>query len=196
MPFFQVSVCTVIHSLSFLHKCQYACVQLQCACTFFAFVSVLHTTRFVYFTDECVCVCVCISPTACTQALSSLTIVTRCHCLGTEANNGHQEPKGSQPGEGVPKRFRFHPRCHFNKFVSWCFTSFSHVYLQMRDTKVKKKKKCTGASADGKWELRLKRCTSSCFSSAGWRNRAGCGYVICCFDTVSQGRDECILEWR
>lgn len=73
---------------------------------------------------------------------------------------------------------------------------FPHVCWQMRDTEVKKTKKCTGESADGKWELRLERCTSSCFSSAGLRNRAGCSCVICCFDTVSQGRDECILEWR
>lgn len=58
-------------------------------------------------------------------SLSSLAFVTRCQCMGTEENNGHQEPKGNHPGRGntglSTNRFMFHPHRHFiGMLVRYC----------------------------------------------------------------------------
>lgn len=44
--------------------------------------------------------------------------------------------------------------------------------------------------------IETERCSCSCISIADLRKRLGWGCIMCCFDTVSQGKAENILKWR
>lgn len=44
--------------------------------------------------------------------------------------------------------------------------------------------------------IEIERCSCGCISIGDLRNKAGCGCIMCCFDTVSKGKAENILEWR
>lgn len=72
-------------------------------CLFPPLVILLPVKRAaVHLWGVCACLFVCLF--VCIRALAfhfpAVAIVTSCQCLGTEVNNGHQEPKGNCLGRG------------------------------------------------------------------------------------------------
>ncbi len=116
-------ICTPVHVCAFTRFCP-----------LFRFCVQPSLFVFLMFANVRVCVCMYVFVQVHALRLSFLfpavAIVTRCQFLGTEANNGHQEPKGNRLGRGntslSPNRFMYHPHCHFirmfvSQWVLWVF---------------------------------------------------------------------------
>lgn len=141
----------------------------------------LHATLFIFLTPACLWPFVRV----CAPAVS---IVTRCQCLGTEANNSHREPKGNGLGRGgtslSSNRFPFRTQCHFSSVSG---VSSGRGTLRLHLGVITWKRRICGGDSDERGSERFGSSQQSCFEE--WS-------VMRCFDTVSQGRAENILEWR